>query len=180
MLPFVATISVELCSFTYNQAGGDEGVIQLHEVSGEKWKQQGHREGIDLQLEEEGDCCHWMYSRPPGITTPQQSQEELLMLSMISMIKVQIELWVMDDPTNPQLCAFYDTENSFANLVSPTSFRFTDLDPKCHFRYCHNCQCSMFLLCVVVTCIILYLCGVLQCFKRGKTGSCSQVYVPIK
>ena len=195
-------ITVEQSSFTYNQAGGDGGVICMRSVGksgSSKVTARGSRFGFNNASGRGG-----LTAITGGQVDLQESQiynntaeSGGVVSACISEVKVQMELWVMDEPTNPQLCIFYDTENNFANFTPPIisgsdKFIFTPpiISGSDKFISTLNAalgiaivSCALvLLLCVIVICIILYLRGVLKCYKREEADSGvdnSQLYVSI-
>ena len=103
----------------------------------------------------------------------------------ISEVKVQTStrLLVMDDPANPQLCAFYDTDIDYIPPVTSRSEKFvSESKLNATFGVAITVSVVCLLLCVVITCIVLYLCGMLNCCKRRESGSGvdnTPVYVPL-
>ena len=185
MLSSVA-IAVEQSSFTYNQAGGDGGVMYMRSLGRSGYSQiaiRGSRFGFNNATRRGGVIA--VTGGQVDLQEPQiynnTAESGGVVSACISEVKVQTKLMIVDDPTNPQLCTFYDTENNPESLMTP-----------------HNEKCAstlnaalgiaiticilVFILYAIITCIILYLCGVLKC-SRGLLASSkidnTQIYVPI-
>ena len=182
-------IAVEHSSFTYNQAGGDGGVLYMRSAgkSGNcqiaivrsrfGFNNAARRGGviaitggrIDLQKME-------IYNNT--------AESGGVVSACISEVKVQTKLRITDDPTNPQLCTFYDTEDDLENpesLVIPHNEKHT-LTLNAALGIAITVSVLVLILYAIVTCVILYLCGILKC-NRGLLASSNidntEIYVPI-
>ncbi len=182
MLSSVA-IAIERSSFTYNQAGGDGGVIYIRSVGKSGSSQVIAEEsmfGFNNATKRGGVIA--ITGGQVGIEKSQfyNNTAELggVISACISEIKVQMKLRVMDDPSNPQLCTLYDTGKKFVSPIAFGSAR-DNLVSTLHttlgiaVTLCVVC----FLLCVVITCIVLYLCGIFKYCKCNckRGGACSNV-----
>ena len=115
-------IAVEQSSFTYNQAGSDGGAIYMRSVGkSSKVSARWSTFGFNDATRRGG-----MIAVTGGRVDIQESQfynntaeSGGVVSACISEVKVQMTLWVMDDPTNPQLCSFYNTgEKLFLQSLS--------------------------------------------------------------
>ena len=162
----LVVIAIERNSFTHNQAGGDGGVIYMRSVgksgssqiiAGESmfgFNNATKRGGVIAITGGEVDIENSQFYN-------NTAEAGGVVSACISEIKVQMEMWVMDDPSNPQLCTFYDTGKKIASPIAFQSDSFiSTLNTTLHIAISLCVVC--FVLCVIITCIVLYLCGIFK------------------
>ena len=103
----------------------------------------------------------------------------------VSEIHIQGALLITDDPSNPQLCNYYDVSARIKFKPTPISH----VTSTSSYVPTVNAALSisilvcilMFILYSIVVCIILYLCGVLKHKRQvGSKVETTQVYVPFR
>ena len=165
MLSSVA-INIYQSSFTYNQAGGDGGVMYI--------KSLGKRGSSQLTIRESRFSFNNATRRGGMIAViggqVDISEETLInnntaatgdiISTSISEIHIQNELVITDDPINPQLCTFYDTnERRKTTTISHTTSTSSNIPTiNAALSFSIVIFVLMLLLYTIAICIILYTC----------------------